>query len=675
MNGRVEGATEQRNKFHHEHQAVIGWKARCKTGLLLVTSLFWAGASEVQAHEDTETHARLSVASLLFLDQAAPQDGALFSVSARSQIRQGSIDEDNSPNFGNHFFNPKTGEALSGLWDTAPKRASDFWTEALTDYRAGRTSDAFAKLGYVMHLLQDMTSPAHVHVDDHGTPRLGHCEGDGDDFEIWGYCSDIGINGILQYVDYSTLANSQIQPPLAIGLDRIFDNQPQRATRRAGDINTGYTYVRELADRVYDFTTFHVKLVDTSDPINNDPGEGELKRMFAGLVESGASWNIPEIGFSFGECGSVLNQEWWMMPTDCSSHNPSFGTHVVEGFAYLENIGGGSGGTFQVPDNVYPAEYDRPWFIRRYNSKFNSGPTRRTMLRIYGDVLYPSAVAYGAGLLRAFLDEVLPPPVADAGGPYEGEKCKPVVFNASGSRDPNGQIIKYEWDFDNNGSFDIMTASPVITHTYLQEYSGVARLRVTDNDGRIGEDFAQVFIGPDITPPQILTVTATPNRLWPPNHKMVRVRVEVTFSDACGASCKIVAVSSDEPDDVRGSGNASPDWQITGDLTVNLRAERSGTGDGRVYGIAIECTDAAGNSSTVVGFVRVTHDKKRSGTESYLLETKIAPRGSQPDASQPPASQSPASQPSSQFTPPPQPETSPASVTPEGGQQRPKGRR
>jgi hypothetical protein len=37
---------------------------------------------------------------------------------------------------------------------------------------------------------------------------------------------------------------------------------------------------------------------------------------------------------------------------------------------------------------------------------------------------------------------------------------------------------------------------------------------------------------------------------------------------------------------------------ITGDLTLNLRAERSNKGTGRVYTITIECVDASGNVST-----------------------------------------------------------------------------
>jgi hypothetical protein len=42
----------------------------------------------------------------------------------------------------------------------------------------------------------------------------------------------------------------------------------------------------------------------------------------------------------------------------------------------------------------------------------------KTLLRIYGDVLYPTAVAYGAGLIDTFLREVAPP-LLDADGDGE----------------------------------------------------------------------------------------------------------------------------------------------------------------------------------------------------------------------------------------------------------------
>ena len=108
----------------------------------------------------------------------------------------------------------------------------------------------------------------------------------------------------------------------------------------------------------------------------------------------------------------------------------------------------------------------------------------------------------------------------------------------------------------------------------------------------------------DSLPPIIHGITATPNLLSPPNHKLVPVRLRVTASDACGpVSSRIKSVTTDDPDAGKGHGNKSPDWVITGDLTLELRAERSDRA-GRVYSITVECSDRAGNSST--GVVNVT---------------------------------------------------------------------
>jgi len=58
-----------------------------------------------------------------------------------------------------------------------------------------------------------------------------------------------------------------------------------------------------------------------------------------------------------------------------------------------------------------------------------------------------------------------------------------------------------------------------------------------------------------------------------------------------------------------GDGDTSPDWVVTGDLTVNLRSERSGQGDGRTYTISVSCQDNAGNISTGDVYVEVPHDE------------------------------------------------------------------
>jgi hypothetical protein len=64
-------------------------------------------------------------------------------------------------------------------------------------------------------------------------------------------------------------------------------------------------------------------------------------------------------------------------------------------------------------------------------------------------------------------------------------------------------------------------------------------------------------------------------------------------------------VSSHEPEDGLGDGDTSPDGIILGGLSATFRAERSGTGTGRLYTITIARQDRSGNSSTKTVQVRV----------------------------------------------------------------------
>jgi hypothetical protein len=136
-------------------------------------------------------------------------------------------------------------------------------------------------------------------------------------------------------------------------------------------------------------------------------------------------------------------------------------------------------------------------------------------------------------------------------------------------------------------------------------------LTVTDEHGESDTCQAKVTVV-DTTPPIIESFSVSPNVLWPANHKMVAVTLGVTVSDNCDTApkSKIVSVTSNEPVNGTGDGDTAPDWEITGDLTVNLRAERSGKGSGRVYTVTVLCTDAYGNSSTGTINITVPHDKR-----------------------------------------------------------------
>jgi hypothetical protein len=121
----------------------------------------------------------------------------------------------------------------------------------------------------------------------------------------------------------------------------------------------------------------------------------------------------------------------------------------------------------------------------------------------------------------------------------------------------------------------------------------------------------------DVTPP-VITLNGQSITLWPPNHKYVTVNVTdlvASASDLCDAgvninSVKIAKVTSDEPDNSAGDGNTTSDIVIAGDCkSVQVRSERKGNGDGRVYTITFKVTDSSGNSTTVTAKVTVPHSQ------------------------------------------------------------------
>ena len=109
----------------------------------------------------------------------------------------------------------------------------------------------------------------------------------------------------------------------------------------------------------------------------------------------------------------------------------------------------------------------------------------------------------------------------------------------------------------------------------------------------------------DTEPPVISAVTPSISTLSPPNRQLVPVAITVAATDNVSVpACSVTGVTSNE--------SLEPgDWVITGPLAVSLRAERAGQGNGRVYRIAVACSDEAGNTSAGSTSVTVPRGKKR----------------------------------------------------------------
>jgi hypothetical protein len=97
---------------------------------------------------------------------------------------------------------------------------------------------------------------------------------------------------------------------------------------------------------------------------------------------------------------------------------------------------------------------------------------------------------YGDPSCSLFETIVNDPPVADANGPYYCSLGSTVLLDASGSYDPDGDgIIKYEWDINGDGTYDITTSSPTYLYTWTGDpLLGTVTLQVTDLLGATDTD-------------------------------------------------------------------------------------------------------------------------------------------------------------------------------------------
>ncbi|MFB3826075.1 MAG: LamG domain-containing protein [Bryobacteraceae bacterium] len=184
-------------------------------------------------------------------------------------------------------------------------------------------------------------------------------------------------------------------------------------------------------------------------------------------------------------------------------------------------------------------------------------------------------------------------------------KCRNVTVTAGPTGTANASI--------DDGSFSPIPGNTItLTQAPPGPYSlgnTPVTLTATDNHGAASQCTGTVTVIAAAAP--CGSLAATPNVLWPPNNQLVPVTVNVGNSNGCpAASCKIVSVRSSERD--RDEEDDRPDWVLTGDLTVNLRATRAGGDSGRVYTVTVRCVDASGAVSTNAVTVTVPHDQRKS---------------------------------------------------------------
>ncbi len=117
----------------------------------------------------------------------------------------------------------------------------------------------------------------------------------------------------------------------------------------------------------------------------------------------------------------------------------------------------------------------------------------------------------------------------------------------------------------------------------------------------------------DTTPP-VITISAMPATLWPPNGEMVAVTVSGTITDA-GSGVNVSAAAyavTDEYGSVQPSGHITLGESGSYSFTIQLQASRNGDDrDGRQYTITGSAQDNAGNKGSAASGVTVPHDQRK----------------------------------------------------------------
>ncbi|MBT8061266.1 MAG: hypothetical protein KJO85_01195 [Gammaproteobacteria bacterium] len=168
---------------------------------------------------------------------------------------------------------------------------------------------------------------------------------------------------------------------------------------------------------------------------------------------------------------------------------------------------------------------------------------------------------------------------------------------------------------DDCSDFDIENDAPALFPSACGAgQATVVNFTATDACSNVSMDSSSVTVT-DTTPPEV-TCEVDTDSLWPPNHQFVDIGFEFEASDLCDTNpldIEITVTSDEDPALELGSGDGihCADAIVQDDDSVLLRAERAGTGDGRVYSVTIAATDNCGNVASCSVPVNVPIDQSK----------------------------------------------------------------
>lgn len=187
----------------------------------------------------------------------------------------------------------------------------------------------------------------------------------------------------------------------------------------------------------------------------------------------------------------------------------------------------------------------------------------------------------------------LPPAAKMSVSRLSGEAPFQVLFDASGSSDPDGTVVAWLWDMDGDGVFE--TSGRSVTQSFSQAGRFPITLKVVDDEGAEATTMVQV------------DVKAAGTALVP----LAKFEA-VPYINSAAQMVKFDASDSSDPDGIV----QAYEWDFgDGSLGAGIAPEHLYTSVG-IYPIKLTVTDNDGKSSSFTKYVTLTHHNQSAFTET-----------------------------------------------------------
>ncbi len=362
--------------------------------------------------------------------------------------------------------------------------------------------------------------------------------------------------------------------------------------------------------------------------LNGLPGDYDLRVSFLGTAVYQPSFAGP-LTFTITKQGTTLT----LTPPSATSHlgngvltvatlKDAAGNHLAEETVFFVVTGGsGSHSVAVITDFAGQAALENvnlpfdSYTVTAYFSGTIPLSTGETLVQ--EDARYTPSTAIGS---LALINNA-PSAGDDAYGVDEDDTLNVAAPGVLGNdNDPDGDMLTASLVSGPTHGVLTLNADGSFSYTPNHNFEDVDSFTYTASDGLGGTDTATVTITVDDSnePPDCSTASPNPTFLWPPNNDFAPVSV-TGVTDPDGDPVTIIITLKTPSGDVfpgvfqdervGRAKSSSPDARILGPNLVELRIERDGNGDGRVYHVYFTASDGNDSCSGRVRLGVVTHDQ------------------------------------------------------------------